>query len=65
MIRHAWRTIARMPVVSAVIVFSLAAGIGVNTVVFSWIQSRMLKPMPAVEDGARFHGIEARTDAGI
>jgi putative ABC transport system permease protein len=60
-IRHAWRTLVRMPVVSAVIVLSLAAGIGVNTVVFSWIQARMLKPMPAVEDGARFFGIEAKT----
>lgn len=65
MIGHAFRTIVRVPVVSAVIVFSLAAGIGVNTVVFSWIQSRMLKPMPGVAGGARFYGIEAKNDAGM
>lgn len=49
----------------AVIVLSLAAGIGVNTVVFSWIQSRMLNPLPAVEDGGRIHGIEPKNDAGM
>ena len=65
MIRHAWRTIVRAPIVSAVIVLSLAAGIGINTVVFSWIQSRMVKPMPAVDGSARFYGIEARNAAGM
>ena len=37
---------------AAVVVVSLAIGIGVNTVVFSWIQARMLKPLPGVADGA-------------
>ncbi|HEX6324739.1 MAG TPA: hypothetical protein VFZ36_13515, partial [Vicinamibacterales bacterium] len=64
MLREAWRTLVGMPVVSSVIVVSLAAGIGVNTVVFSWIQSRMLTPMPAVAEGARFHGIESKNDEG-
>ncbi|HEX6323464.1 MAG TPA: ADOP family duplicated permease, partial [Vicinamibacterales bacterium] len=31
---------------------------------FSWIQSRLLTPMPAVEDGARFHGIESKNEEG-
>ncbi|MDQ3069477.1 MAG: ADOP family duplicated permease [Acidobacteriota bacterium] len=65
MIRHAWRGIARTPALSLVIVLSIAAGIGINTVVFSWIQSRAWKPLPGVSDGARFHGIEARNDAGM
>ena len=64
-LRHALRTIARMPVVSAVVVVSLAIGIGVNTVVFSWIEARLLKPLPGVRDGASFQLIEARTDAGL
>lgn len=59
---QAWRGIARMPMVSAVIVLSLAAGIGINTIVFSWVQSRVLRPLPGVPE--RFLGIEARTDAG-
>ena len=63
-VRQAWRGIARMPLVSAVIVLSLAAGIGVNTVVFSWVQSRVFRPLPGVPDSGRFLGIEARTDAG-
>jgi len=54
-----------MPVVSAVVVFSLAAGIGVNTVVFSWIQARLLQPLPGVKNGASFQLIEPRTETGI
>src|SRR5215210_6275476 len=63
-VRFALRTLARMPVVSAVVVFSLAAGIGVNTVVFSWIQARLLQPIPGVRNGAAFQLIEPRTEAG-
>ncbi|MDQ3170065.1 MAG: ADOP family duplicated permease [Acidobacteriota bacterium] len=63
-LRHAFRTIARMPMVSAVIVLSLAAGIGINTVVFSWVQSRVFRPLPGVPDGGSFLGIEARNDSG-
>ena len=63
-LRSAFRTLARMPVVSLVVVFSLAAGIGVNTVVFSWIQARLLQPLPGVKDGASFQLIEPRTETG-
>ena len=63
-LRHAFRTIARMPMVSAVIVLSLAAGIGINTVVFSWVQSRVFRPLPGVPESGSFLGIEARTDSG-
>lgn len=63
-IRHAFRAIGRMPMVSAVIILSLAAGIGVNTVVFSWVQSRVFRPLPGVPDSGSFLGIEARTDSG-
>lgn len=64
-LRHALRSIARMPALSAVVVLSLGAGIGVNTVVFSWIQARVLKPIPGVRGGSEFHLVEARTDAGL
>src|SRR5215211_587032 len=63
--RCALRTLTRMPVVSAVVVFSLAAGIGVNTVVFSWIQARLLQPLPGVRNGASLQLIEPRTETGI
>lgn len=64
-VRHALRSIARMPAVTAVVVLSLAAGIGVNTVVFSWIQARVFKPIPGVSGASEFHLVEARTDTGM
>jgi len=64
-LRHACRAIARMPAVSAVVILSLAAGIGVNTVVFSWIQARILQPIPGVVGGSRIQLIEPKSDAGL
>jgi predicted permease len=63
-IRHAWRTIAGMPVLATVVVVSLGIGIGVNTAVFSWIQMFVFKPIPGVDGAGRFHSIEARAEAG-
>ena len=64
MIQHAFRTIARMPGVAAVVVLSLGIGIGVNTAVFSWIQALVLKPIPGVAGSGSFYNIEARADTG-
>ena len=47
-LRVSLRSLRAMPGVAAVIVASLAIGIGVNTTVFSWIQSRVLDPLPGV-----------------
>lgn len=55
---------ARMPVVASVIVVSLAIGIGVNTIVFSWIQSVVLRPIAGVRDAGAFYLVEARTETG-
>jgi putative ABC transport system permease protein len=63
-LRHAWRSIRKMPVLSAVIVVSLAIGIGVNTAVFSWVQAVVLRPLPGVPDAGRFHLVEPRADTG-
>ena len=54
-----------MPALAAVIVISLGAGIGVNTVVFSWIQALVLKPLPGVPQSAAFHLLEAKSETGI
>jgi predicted permease len=64
-LRHACRSILRMPIVSTVVVVSLAIGIGVNTVVFSWIQARILDPVPGVKDGRQLLLIEPKTEAGL
>jgi putative ABC transport system permease protein len=62
--RHACRTIARMPLLSAVVVVSFAVGIGVNVVVFSWLQAVVLKPLPGVADARGFHFVEPRAESG-
>jgi predicted permease len=63
-VRQAWRSIVRMPALSAVIVVSLALGIGINTVVFSWIQARVLRPIPGVENGAGVYLVEPNPEGG-
>jgi predicted permease len=64
LIRHAFRTIGRMPGVAAVVVISLGVGIGVNTAVFSWIQAVILEPIPAVDDAGSFYHVEPKSDTG-
>src|SRR5262245_33044536 len=63
-LRHAWRSILRMPVLAAVVVVSLGVGIGVNTAVFSWIQAVVLRPLPGVAGAASFHLVEPRAETG-
>src|SRR5262245_12378829 len=63
-LRHALRGVAAMPVVAAVGVGSLAVGISVNTVVFSWVQALVLRPLPGVPDASSVHLIEARSETG-
>jgi len=55
---------ARTPVVSAVVVLSLGIGIGVNTVVFSWLQGTIVHPLPGVAESGKLHLIEPRSDSG-
>src|ERR1700686_3898154 len=47
-LRNAVRTISRIPGLAAVIILSLAIGIGVNTTILSWIQLILLEPLPGV-----------------
>jgi len=64
MIRHALRTIGRMPGLAAVVILSLGVGIGVNTTVFSWIQAMLLHPIPGVAGSSGFYNIEPKSDTG-
>jgi predicted permease len=61
---HAWRSIVRMPVLATVVIVSLGVGIGVNTAVFSWVQTMFLRPLPGVADAGRMHLVEPRADTG-
>jgi predicted permease len=63
-LRHALRTIRRMPGFAAVVIVSLAIGIGVNTAIFSWIQAVVFQPLPGVRDVGSFLLIEPRSDTG-
>ncbi|MBE2213181.1 MAG: ABC transporter permease [Opitutaceae bacterium] len=51
LLRHAIRQLMHTPSVSTIAVASLALGIGVNAIVFSWIESILLRPLPGVRDG--------------
>ena len=53
-----------MPGVAAVVVLSLGVGIGVNTAVFSWIESIILKPIPGVDDSRLFYHVSPKSDTG-
>lgn len=64
MIRHAFRTIGRMPGLAAVVILSLGVGIGVNTAVFSWIQAIILTPIPGVDNSGSFYHVEPKSDTG-
>jgi putative ABC transport system permease protein len=63
-LRHAWRALRAIPLVSAVIVASLGLGIGANTTVFSWLQMVRWKPLPGVDGAAALQTLETRTAAG-
>jgi predicted permease len=61
--KYAFRTLAKTPGLSLVIVLSLAFGIGANTTIFSWLNGAVLRPLPGVT--ADVLCVEARNAAGV
>ncbi len=53
-----------MPLLAAVVVVSLGVGIGVNVVVFSWLQAVVLQPLPGVANARQLVFVEPRSEAG-
>lgn len=63
-LRHGVRRLARDPLVTVAIVLSLALGIGLNTVIFSFLEALFLRPIPAVPSSDRIAAIYSRDENG-
>jgi predicted permease len=63
-LRNAARSISRMPGLAAVIIVSLAIGIGVNTTILSWIELLLIEPLPGVSGASDFLLVEPHTETG-
>ena len=63
--RYALRSIARMPALAAVVIGSLAVGIGANGVVFSWIQAVLFNPIDGAPRAAALYLVEPKSDSGL
>lgn len=61
---QALRAVRRRPLLTGVAIASLAAGIGANAVVFSWIRGVVLRPLPGVPNAAALRVVEPITRQG-
>lgn len=63
-VRYALRQLRRAPALSAIIVLTLAVGIGATATVFSWTRGVLLDPLPGVASPARVMALETTTASG-
>ena len=63
-LKYAARLLRKNPGFAAVVVVSLAVGIGANTTAFGWIEAVLRNPLQAVEHGERMVSIETVTPSG-
>src|SRR5262245_21765511 len=63
--RHTLRGLGRSPVFVGITVLTIGAGIGVNTAVFSWLDTLVLRPFPALSGPNRFGGLETLSPGGV
>src|SRR6516165_10441193 len=57
-LRNALRNIRSAPGVAVVAVLTIAAGVGANTTIFSWMRSLLLNPLPGTTEPERVVAIE-------
>src|SRR5215469_11221398 len=58
-LKYAVRSLAKTPWLAAVVIITLAVGIGANTTVFSWVRGVLLNPLHGVADGQRLVALES------
>jgi predicted permease len=64
-LRIASRALSRSPGFVAVVVVSLAIGIGSTTTAYSWIDSFLLRPLPAVPESERLIAVHTKGPGGV
>ncbi|HUJ30763.1 MAG TPA: ABC transporter permease [Candidatus Acidoferrum sp.] len=64
-LRYASRLLVKNPGFTTVAVLTLALGIGVNAVVFCWLQTIVLDPLPGISDPARVVAIVQSDPNGV
>ncbi len=62
-LRYAIRALRNSPGFAAVVVLTLALGVGANTAIFSVVYSALLRPLPYREPATLFHVGESRTQS--
>src|SRR5215510_4505677 len=62
--RFAARILAKQPVFTLAIVVSIALGIGANATVFTWMESLVLNPYPAIKEYSRLVAINSANQDG-
>src|SRR5215469_8106721 len=62
-VRYAWRQAGKSPAFTTIAILTLAAGIGSNTAIFSFVDAWYLKPLPVPHSGSLLR-IYARGPSG-